>query len=78
MAESYGSTRVLYLSMEIGETTASFMVPVFSIFFFSADLSNYMILYLQRISSFHLMSFFNVLYVEPWDDLKTYGAVKGV
>lgn len=33
MAESYGSTRVLYLSMEIGETTASFMVPVFSIFF---------------------------------------------
>lgn len=27
-------------------------------FFFSADLSNYMILYLQRISSFHLMSFF--------------------
>lgn len=78
MAESYGSTRVLYLSMEIGETTASFMVPVFFIFFFSADLSNYMILYLQRISSFHLMSFFNVLYVEPWDDLKTYEAVKGV
>lgn len=77
MAERYGSTRVLYLSMEIGETTASFMVPVFSIFF-SADLSNYMILYLQRISSFHLMSFFNVLYVEPWDDLKTYEAVKGV
>lgn len=33
MAESYGSTRILYLSMEIGETTASFMVPVFFIFF---------------------------------------------
>lgn len=78
MAESYGSTRVLYLSMEIGETTASFMVPFFFHIFFSADLSNYMILYLQRISSFHLMSFFNVLYVEPWDDLKTYEAVKGV